>query len=398
VTAEPDPPALSDLRRRVTAQLSSLLDRRRPDVKAVVLGAGSDDLESGRRFLRLLADGGYAVPTWPREHGGMGLSRREAQVVDDVLAGFDTPDLYPFLVGLGLIGPAILAHCSDEQKRRWLPPMRSGDEIWCQMFSEPDAGSDLANLATRAVADGDGWRLTGSKVWTSRAHYARWGMALARTDFSVPKHAGITAFAVDMDSPGVSVRPLVQMNGDTHFNEVFLDDVYVPAPDTMGEVNQGWKVALTALSHERGSLAGTLGVTADKIVALAASHDLPAAGVARDRLVRAYSANRILTWSGMRARASEQAGRSPGPESSGDKLRTNDMIKHAADLAVDLEGAAATVTGEPPDEWQTTWLAAPSLSIRGGTDEIQRNILGERVLGLPPEPRVDKGKPFSESR
>jgi alkylation response protein AidB-like acyl-CoA dehydrogenase len=392
-----DPAELGDLRRRVTESLTSLLERRRPGARAVVLGAGSDDLDAGRRFLRLLADGGYAVPTWPRQHGGMGLSRQEAEVVEEVLAGFETPDLYPFLVGLGLIGPAILEHGSDEQKERWLPPMVRGDEIWCQMFSEPDAGSDLANLSTRAVPDGHSWRLTGTKVWTSRAHYARWGMVLARSDFSAPKHAGITAFAVDMGAPGITVRPLVQMNGDTHFNEVFLDDVPVADGDRIGEVNNGWRVAITTLSHERGSLAGTLGVSAEEIAGLARRHHHPAADpVARDRLARALTSHRILQWSTLRARAAQAAGRPPGPEGSGDKLRTNAMIKSAADLAMDLAGPAATVVSDPPDGWQTTWLAAPSLSIRGGTDEIQHNILGERVLGLPAEPRVDKGKPFSE--
>ncbi|HLI23809.1 MAG TPA: acyl-CoA dehydrogenase family protein, partial [Acidimicrobiales bacterium] len=262
--------------------------------------------------------------------------------------------------------------------------------------SEPDAGSDLANLSTRAVAEGGTWRLTGTKVWTSRAHYARWGMVLARSDFSRPKHAGITAFAVDMRSPGITVRPLVQMNGDTHFNEVFLDAVSVPDHDRIGDVNDGWRVAITTLSHERGSLAGTLGVSAGEITALAGRGGAGDDPVARQRLVQALAAHRILQWSTLRARAAQQGGRPPGPEGSGDKLRTNRMIKDAADLAMDLAGPAATVVAEPADGWQTTWLAAPSLSIRGGTDEIQRNILGERVLGLPAEPRVDKGKPFSE--
>jgi alkylation response protein AidB-like acyl-CoA dehydrogenase len=362
----------------------------------VVLGAGSDDIESGRRFLRVLAGGGYAVPTWPVEHGGMGLAPAEAEVVSEVLAGLETPDLYPFLVGLGLIGPTILAHGTDSQKRLWLPPMRSGDEIWCQMFSEPDAGSDLANLSTRAARDGDVWRLTGSKVWTSRAHYSRWGMLLARSDPSVPKHAGITAFAVDMGAPGVTVRPLAQMNGDTHFNEVFLDDVVIPDGDRIGGVDDGWRVGLTTLGHERGSLAGDLGVSLDQLLGLAAAHDLGTVMGGRDRLARCVIDLKLTQWNTARARAARQADGSPGPEDSAAKLRTNRMVKSVASLAVDLEGAAATVGADQPDDWQTMWLAAPSLSIRGGTDEIQHNIVGERVLGLAPDPRVDKGVPFSE--
>ncbi len=389
-----DAPAIAALKARVGDEVGALLRARDPRARAVVLGAGSDDLESGRHFLALLADGGYAVPTWPTEHGGMGLDRAGAEAVAAVLAGFETPDLYPFLVGLGLIGPTILQHGTDEQKRRWLPPMRSGEEIWCQMFSEPDAGSDLANLKTRAVRDGDSWRLTGSKVWTSRAHYSEWGMLLARSDPSLPKHAGITAFGVDMRTPGVSVRPLVQMNGDSHFNEVFLDDVVVPDGDRLGDVNDGWRVGLTTLSHERGSLAGSLGVSLDGVLRMAKTHAVEADPVARDRLAAAIVELEVNQWSGLRARAARRAGKPPGPEDSGAKLRTTRMIKHVAALGVDVQGPEATVASD--DEWQTMFLAAPSLSIRGGTDEIQHNILGERVLGLPPEPRVDKGRPFSE--
>ncbi len=389
-------PGLAALRTRVAEDLAAVLGARRSGARPVVLGAGSDDVESGRRFLRALAGGGWAVPTWPVEHGGMGLSGAEAEVVAEVLASFDTPDLYPFLVGLGLIGPTILEHGTEEQKARWLPPMRSGEEIWCQMFSEPDAGSDLANLSTRAVPAGGGWRLSGSKVWTSRAHYARWGMALARTDFSLPKHAGITAFAVDMRSAGLRVRPLVQMNGDSHFNEVFLEDVAVADGDRLGPVNGGWAVALTTLSHERGSLAGTLGVSLDHILALAGQRGLASDAMGRHRLMRAVTEHHLVTWTAMRARAARRAGNAPGAEDSGAKLRSNHMVKSVAELAVDAGGPAATVGADRPDEWQTMWLAAPSISIRGGTDEIQRNIVGERVLGLPPEPRVDKGRPFSD--
>ena len=378
------------------SELAALLSPRRLDAAAVVLGAGSDDLESGRRFLGLLAEGGWAVPTWPVEHGGMGLSSADGDVVAGVLDDFDTPDMYPFLVGLSLIGPTILAHGTEEQKGRWLPSMRSGEHIWCQMFSEPDAGSDLANLKTRAERDGDRWRVSGSKVWTSRAHYSRFGMLLARTDPSLPKHAGITAFCIDMATPGVSVRPLIQMNGDSHFNEVFLDGVAVPDSDRLGPVNDGWRVGLTTLSLERGSLAGDLGISMESIRRLAKAADVNNHPVARDRLMRSVVDLKITQWSTARAQAERAAGKAPGPEGSLAKLRTNRMIKAISTLAVDLAGPAATVNASPPDEWMTMWLASPSLSIRGGTDEIQHNIIGERLLGLPPEPRVDKGKPFSE--
>ena len=371
-----------------------------------VLGAGSDDLEAGRKYLGTLAPGGYAVPSWPVEYGGMGLPSEDAGVVMSALREFETPDLYPYMVGVDLVGPTILAHGNDEQKSRWLAKIRSGEEIWCQLFSEPDAGSDLAGLKARAVRDGAGWRVTGSKVWTSRGHYAQWGLLLARHDPSLPKHAGITAFGVDMSSPGVSVRPLVQSNGDSHFNEVFMDDVFIPDTDRIGEPGDGWRVAITCLSFERGALGGGLGVTPDqfdRLGRLAGSDP-----VARDQWARRLADYKIIQWTGLRARAAREAGKAPGPEDSGIKLRANGLIKPLAALGLDLEGPAATVYGSgsgsgsgerdgQADEWQSMFLMSPSLSIRGGTDEIQHNILGERVLGLPPEPRVDKDKPFSDT-
>lgn len=394
-----------DFRATTRAALGVLLSARRSDHRGTVMGAGSDDFESGREFLTALAEGGWAVPTWPIEHGGMGLSRGHADIVAEVLDEFETPDMYPFLVGLDLIGPTILVHGTDEQKFRWLPAMRSGDQIWCQMFSEPDAGSDLANLKARAVADGEGWRVSGSKVWTSRAHYSQWGLLLARTDASVPKHAGITAFGVDLSAPGVMVRPLIQMNGDSHFNEVFLDDVVIPDADRIGAVSDGWRVAITCLSFERGSLAGDLGVTGEEILGLirpggGASTGGGAVGaraaVHRDGVLRSYTDLRIGQWAALRSQAARAAGRPAGPEDSGAKLSTNRMIKALGGRAVDIDGPATTVVTNPPAPWQTMFLVSPSLSIRGGTDEIQHNILGERVLGLPPEPRVDKNKPFSD--
>ncbi len=393
MTSTTDGGTTDDLQATTRSALSALLSARRADHRGTVMGAGSDDFESGRQWLTVLAEGGWAVPTWPVEHGGMGLSRRQADIVAQVLDEFETPDMYPFLVGLDLIGPTILGHGTAEQKSRWLPAMRGGDEIWCQMFSEPDAGSDLANLKARAVADGDGWRVSGSKVWTSRAHYSQWGLLLARTDASVPKHAGITAFGVNLSAPGVTVRPLIQMNGDSHFNEVFLDDVVIPDADRIGSVGEGWRVAITCLSFERGSLAGDLGVTGEEILALTGT-GAPEA-VHRDRVLRSYTDLRIGQWAALRSQAARAAGRPPGPEDSGAKLTTNRMIKALCDRAMDTAGPAATIVTDPPAPWQTMFLVSPSLSMRGGTDEIQHNILGERVLDLPPEPRVDKDKPFS---
>jgi acyl-CoA dehydrogenase len=390
------PETLDLLRRRTVEALEPTLRRRDSNSRVGVLGAGSDDLESGRSYLAALAEGGWAVPTWPVEYGGMGLGPLEADAVRAGLREFEAPDMYPFLVGLDLIGPTILAHGDDAQKARWLPGIRSGENIWCQMFSEPEAGSDLAALRCRAERDGDGWRITGSKVWTSRAHYAQWGLLLARHDLSQPKHKGITAFGLDMSTAGVTVTPLSQMNGDAHFNQVFLDEAYIPESDRIGAAGEGWRVAITCLSFERGALGGGLGVKRDQLARLAAL--IPEGDkVGRDRWAARMTDYRVTQMTAMRAAEARRSGRPPGPEDSGSKLRAAAMIKALASLGLAAEGAAATVGTDDPDEWQSMFLVGPSLSIRGGTDEIQRNILGERVLGLPPEPRVDKDRPFSDS-
>ncbi|MBV8385839.1 MAG: acyl-CoA dehydrogenase family protein [Acidimicrobiia bacterium] len=380
-------------RAEVRAALSERLKPRASDAAFSFLGAGQDDLEAGRSLLATLADGGWAVPTWPAQWGGRDATPEQAGIIAQEMSRFEVPDLYPFMVGVSLVGPTLLTHGSDEQKARWLPAIASGAEIWCQLFSEPDAGSDLAALACRAVPDGDVWRVTGQKVWSSRAHYSKWGLLLARTDADVPKHAGITAFALDMSAPGVEVRPLRQMNGDVHFNEVFMSDAVVHDADRIGEVGSGWGVAITTLMHERGALGPGGGPGRDELISLVRATGAADDGVVRDRAARVISELMVGRLTNLRARGAMQAGRAPGPEGSGAKLRGAGAIKALADLALDVEGLGGLV-GE--DEWLTLFLTAPSISIRGGTDEIQRNILGERVLGLPPEPRVDKSVPFKE--
>jgi alkylation response protein AidB-like acyl-CoA dehydrogenase len=387
----PDEELAAHVRAALAARLGDSLDARRSDDPVVVLGAGSDDLEAGRAYLHALADGGWAVPTWPREHGGLGLEPRRAAIVDRELGRFRVPDLYPFLVGLALVGPTLLAHATSEQCERWLPFIRTGDEIWCQLFSEPDAGSDLAGLTSRATRDGDEWRVTGQKVWSSRAQYSEWGLLLARSDPTVRKHAGITAFALRMDQPGVVVRPLRQMNGDAHFNEVFLDGAVVPDGDRIGDVGAGWGVALTCLAHERGALAGGgPGLSFERLATLARSHDRAGDPAVRDALTRTYVALEIARLTGKRARDLAQAGR-PGAEGSGMKLRGTTIFRAYAETAMRILGPEGVAS---EGEWPTLFLTAPSMSIRGGTDEIQRTIVGERVLGLPGDVRVDRDVPF----
>ena len=377
------------------AFLEARLELRRADSRLSVMGSADDRVDEGRTLLAQLDEGGWAVPTWPVEHGGRAATATQAGIFHQELARFETPDLYPFMVGISLVGPTLLTHGNPGQQARWLPAIRTGAEIWCQLFSEPNAGSDLAGLEARARRDGDEWRVTGQKVWSSRAHYSEWGLLLARTDPTVPKHAGITAFALDMRAPGVEVRPLRQMNGDVHFNEVFMSDAPVRDADRIGDVGDGWRVAITTLMHERSAIGGGGGVTKARLV------DLAPRGASDDPLVRQRLANVITRMevdraTAMRARAAMRAGRPPGPEGSGAKLRMGATLKAMADLALDLHGPAGTAYAGADNDWHRLFLTAPSISIRGGTDEVQRNILGERVLGLPPEPRDDKRVPFNE--
>jgi alkylation response protein AidB-like acyl-CoA dehydrogenase len=387
---------VDDFRAWVRAELAARLSPRRADAHTSVLGAGSDDLAAGRAYLHALDGSGLAVPSWPKDYGGLDATPENVDIVHSELGGFAVPDLYPYLVGLELVGPTLLAHGRAEQCARWLPPIANGEEIWCQLFSEPGAGSDLAGLATRATRDGDEWRVNGQKVWTSRGAYARFGLLLARHDVSVPKHRGITAFGLDLRADGVDVRPLRQMNGDAHFTEVFLDDARISDADRIGEVGDGWRVALTCLSYERGaSTAGGTGglLDVDRLVELARACGRASDPMIRGELARLVIDTRVMGYTARRARDTARAGR-PGPEGSGMKIRGASLFKSYAALATRLLGADAAI--DPHGEWQTLFLTAPSISIRGGTDEIQRNIVGERVLGLPEEPRVDRALPFDQ--
>jgi alkylation response protein AidB-like acyl-CoA dehydrogenase len=393
---------LDDFRAQVRAALEERLTPRRHDAAFTLLGAGSDDLDLGRRYLGALADGGWAVPTWPREYGGLGATPAQAAVIAQELSRFDVPDLYPYVIGLAIAGPTLVDHATPEQCERWLPVIRTGEEIWCQLFSEPDAGSDLASLATRAEPDGDRWLVTGSKVWSSRAHYAQRGLLLARTDPAVPKHSGITAFSLDMGAEGVTVRPLRQMNGDTHFSEVHFDHAPVSDTDRIGAPGEGWRVARTALTYERGAGAmgggGWGGDLKDRLVELARKRGATADPLVRQRLAATVIELEVARLTARRARDAARAGRTPGPEGSGAKLRGSAGFKAAATAGLDLlglDGIARDPAAEP-DDWETLFVTSPSISIRGGTDEIQRNIVGERVLGLPPEPRADLDVPFAQ--
>ena len=373
-------------------------------------------------WWRDLADSGYAFPSWPVGLGGLGLDQQQARAVIRARrdAGAYGP---PNGVATFLVAPTLLSTGTPDQQRRYLPGIVDGTEPWCQLFSEPTAGSDMAGLGTRAVRDGDEWRVDGQKVWNSGAHYARYGILIARTDPGAPKHRGITYFLIDMSQPGVDVRPLREMTGDAAFNEVFLTDARVHDDDRVGEPGDGWRVAMTTLSFERDPANSGLGDTAafyeadltvpvgdharseadaadgfsiamsgraaslfDEVLAPRSLDDQP---VMRDRLARLAAERAVIGWSSQRAAASMKAGRPPGPEVATLKIGGADAGKEMRDLGLEALGPDGMLWGDDaPDGglFHRYAMFTPAASIAGGTDEVLRNSIGERVLGLPREP------------
>lgn len=362
-----------------------------PDADAAHVGRGKD-------WQRTLFDGGWAGINVPSEYGGRGGTAKQARIFAQEQARFDV-DAGVFAVGLGMVVPTLLAHGTEEQKARYVPALLRGDEIWCQLFSEPSAGSDLAGLRTRAVRDGDEWIVTGQKVWNSGAHHSDMGILLARTDVDVPKHRGITYFVVDMHTPGIEVRPLRQINGVAHFNEVFLTDVRVPVDNVVGELSGGWGVAQTTLVSERTLIGGGAGVGFGDYKRLARQYGRTDDPIVRQRLADAFIRFEILKYLGARSQAAIRRGKAPGPESSVLKLAVSNHVARNGDLALAIEGAAGMLIGADATQdglWQQQFLGQWGIRIGGGTEQVQRNVLGERVLGLPPEPRPDKTLPFRE--
>jgi len=362
-------------------------------------GVDEVDVEGSRAFQGLLAEHGWAAIAWPEEYGGRGGTPTEAAIFfEEALSQRSLMGM--FVVGVAMAGPTIITHGTDEQKQRFLPPMMRGEEVWCQLFSEPGAGSDLAGLSTRAERDGDEWVVNGQKVWTSGAEHSDYGILLARTDPDATKHRGISYFLIDMHQPGVEVRPLRQITGASHFSEVFLTDARVPHANLLGELHGGWAVTMTTLANERAFMGGgSSGPGVDDLFALA--RELGASGdpLVRQGLARAYSRAQIMRYLGMRVRTATSRGLPPGPEASVMKLFAAWNLKGNAELAMQIEGASGMLAGDDaPDNgrWQQTLLQATALRIAGGSDQVQRNVAGERTLGLPPEPRVDKDVPFRE--
>jgi alkylation response protein AidB-like acyl-CoA dehydrogenase len=351
-----------------------------------------DEIAWGRKWQAKLAADRWVGIHWPYEYGGRGASPVQVAIYNLEYGRSRAMQLVN-RTGVNLAGPTLLVHGTEEQKAQWLPSILNADEIWCQLFSEPEAGSDLASLRTTATPVGGGWVLNGQKVWTSYAQYSRWGICLARTDPNLPKHKGISYFVVDMQADGVEVRPLQQITGDREFNEVFFDDVFVPEDHLVGGLNNGWAVANTTLAHERGTTFPfkeqvVHEVYLDDLYRLAERAGLLDDPDAASALAQSFVELRVLRLHNWRTLSRLAKGIEPGPESSWIKLAWTDMTQHMAETALGLCGPAAPLwrgARAVPDEgkWQRQWLWSKAASIAGGTSEVQRNIVAERILGLP---------------
>jgi alkylation response protein AidB-like acyl-CoA dehydrogenase len=391
-----DSPEQARYRETVRAWLAEHRDEAPP-----ATGSNEDSayIEARRRWQGALAAGGLAGVTWPPEYGGQGLGPVEQVIVGQEISVAAVPGILD-TIGVGMLGPTIIAHGTDAQKARYLGPLLHGDEVWCQLFSEPGAGSDLAAIQARATLQDDGsWRLSGQKVWTTNAQFAAFGLLLARTDPEVPKHKGLTMFVVPMNAPGVTVRGLRQISGEAEFNEVFFDDVPLAADAVVGQVDDGWRTALTTLMFERLTIGlGTEGLGykegrfAKALAADAAARRHPEV---RRRLGDIAADLIAVKFGGYRALTALERGQIPGPEAGLAKVTLVNAAIAAGDLIADTLGPDALEDG---GEWSYMISFLPGLKSAGGTEEILRNTIGERVLGLPPEPRLDKGVAFRELR
>ncbi|MDQ1520677.1 MAG: hypothetical protein QOI55_1750 [Actinomycetota bacterium] len=386
------------------AECRAWVDEHAPEVAAV--GTRDDARAGSARYLEraktwqaLKFDAGLAKITWEPEFGGRNGTTMQQIIFNQEEARHPVP-ADAFVIGLGMIAPTLRSVGTDAQKSRYLTKLLRGEEVWCQMFSEPGAGSDVASLSMMAARDGDEWRITGQKVWTSGAQYSDFGEIICRTDVDAEKHRGITAFIVDMKAPGVTIKPLKQMNGGASFNEVFFDDVRVPHDHVLGDVDQGWSVAITTLMNERVAIGsgggGGMRTSVPDLISLARRHGRNEDPIVRQRLADLYIRSRIQRFLGMRSLTAASQGRMPGPEGSIGKLSGARLATALGEMAVALVGMGATAQADHDYDWHDALLVAPAAHIAGGSDEVMKNIIGERVLDLPGEPRVDKGVAWRE--
>ncbi len=366
--------------------------------------AAGDAIAESKAWQKKKRDAGWACLHWPKDYGGRGASPIERVVwqqeegVYGKLAGM-------FLIGQGMIAPTLMAFAEDRHKQRYLSPMASGEEVWCQLFSEPVAGSDLAGLRTKAEKVGDEWVINGQKIWTSGAHYSDFGMILTRTDPNVVKHDGLTMFFFDMKSPGVEVRPIKQVNGQSGFNEVFFTDLRIPDHQRLGDVGKGWKVSLTTLMNERMSIGAGMPTGFPELLDFCCEFDTGDGLAVDDPAVRSQLAQWAVRTSGLkytawRSISALSRGQIPGPENSIGKLVAGTTLQEIAAFAMDLQGPSGVLVdaAQPTAaaRFQAMLLRSPATRIEGGTDEILRNIIAERVLGLPADMRADRGMPFNQ--
>jgi len=401
-----DTPEEAEFRAGARAFLANHAKPRNPG-DGMVYRAGNADPEFRQRakaWQAKKAAAGYAGITWPREWGGRGGSPIEQVIYDQEEAKYAVPRGL-FDIGLGMCIPTICTWGTQAHRDRFAGKALSGEEIWCQLFSEPAAGSDLAGLRTRAEPDGADWVINGQKIWTSGAHYCDFGVLVTRSDFSAPKHKGLTYFFLDMRSPGIEIRPIKQISGASHFNEVFFKDVRVPDSQRLGAVGEGWKVALTTLMNERYTISGRAGVGVEDAFELARTLELddgPAIAneAVRDKLADWYVASRGLKYTNFRTMTALSRGETPGPESSIGKLVNASNLQNIAAFVMDLMEQGGVICDPKlapvAAAFQLTLLTSPSSRIAGGSDEIMRNIIAERVLGLPPDVRIDKELPFNQ--
>jgi alkylation response protein AidB-like acyl-CoA dehydrogenase len=366
-------------------ELRAWLEANHPGAEPTGDEAG---FEFRRQWQKRLHDAGWAGVSWPKEYGGRGVTLVEQAIYNEEVVRAKAPSAANVL-GLAMGGPTVIAHGTEEQRRRYLEPILSADEIWCQGFSEPESGSDLASLKTRAVRDGDEWVVTGQKVWTTLAHHAKWCMLVARTDPDAPKHQGLTYFLMDMEQDAVQIRPLVQITGEAEFNELFIEEARIPHENIVGGEGNGWAVAITTLMHERATLAFglqiqvkiALGELIEKARQTRGNGASAAADeIVRDRLAQLYIESEVLRLNAYRGLTSIMRDGVPGPEGSLGKWQWAEVNQALTELALDIAGPRALLSA---DDWTYRFLRARANSIEGGTTEILKNIVAERVLGLP---------------
>ena len=364
--------------------------------------ANKDALKEAKSWQKKKYDAGWAMLHWPKEYGGIGASAIERIIWGNEESKFDVPKGI-FEIGLGMCGPVMMEYATKEQKERYLPPMAEGKEIWCQLFSEPSAGSDVAGLRSKAVQDGDKWIINGQKVWTSGAHFSDFGILVVRHDPSVEKHKGMTFFFVDMKSPGIEIKPIKQITGSSSFNEVYFNDVEIPDSQRLGAIGDGWKVAITTLMNERLAVGDANGADVEDAFKWAKKQDDNGEPLLNNRAARESIADWYCEASGLkntklRTMSALSKGQTPGPEASITKIVSAGKLQDIGNFGIDSLDMAGMLRTENLDikSFHNAWLGAPGLRIAGGTDEILKNVIAERVLGLPQDPRADKGVAFKD--